>query len=1843
MIPNDADYVQAVSTNMNLELSMRFFALCNAIDYRETSLCIGVGDDYAMYRGTTDPRFTFLPHDFDTIMGQGDTSGSTSRSIWTMVDSPSTTDPSQRANFLARFMRHPKFAPIYFRELKRLCDTVLLPEEFNPLLDETLGGWVPENTRTSMKNFMAQRRASILSQLPLTYTVNVPLSQSSGYYRSTSATATLNGTANALDTATILVNGVNANYTVWQGTWTSSVALQPGVNRVVVQCLDTNGVPTYAQSVEIWYDTGLGTPVSGSIAASTGWSAASGPYHLTGNLTINSGATLTIQPGTTLYLDSGVNLTVANGGRLVAEGTELAPIHFMRPPGTSGSWGGMTINGGASSPETRIAYAHFQGNGSTAIHSSGGTVFLDHLTFGSTGHQYVSLDGSSFVVSNCEFPTPTGSFEPVHGTGGIKSGGRGIFLRNFFGAANGYNDVVDFTGGNRPSPIVQFINNVFIGSGDDHLDLDSTDAWIEGNIFMHAHKNGSPDTASAVSGGNDDGQASEITIIGNIIYDCDQAAMAKQGDFYTLINNTIVHQTHQGGLDTEGAVVCVADDGTAQAAGMYLEGNILYDVEQLVRNQTTAVVTFTNNLMPLPWAGPGGDNSSADPRLQYIPQVAETTFTNWASAQVLWDWFRLRPGSPAAGTGPNGQDKGVPLHLTSNSILQPLLGVSIAGAPVGSTPQTSATLTIGVNRIGSGLSATGWPDGSGYTHYRWRLDGAVWSAETPLATPISLTGLPNGPHYVEVIGMNDADSYQNDEVLGPDAGITRTPTWIVSPAASDVRLNEILARNDSAVPVEGRFPDLIELYNAGSAPVDLTGMGLTDQRGTPDKFLFPAGTILAAHEYLVLYADNETTPAGLHLGFALNADGDDVSLFGTNGVLLDSVAFGAQLADRSIGRLADGQWALGQPTFGSVNVPVEVGDEHALQINEWLASSPLFGYDFIELYNPGALPVSLGGLFLTDNPIDWPDRHAIADLTFIPAYGYRVFIADGQPGSGPDHLNFALSADLGTIALFDTSLGLIDCVYYPPQQADISQGRSPNGGMNIVTFSQPTPGSANPGPTFELGFGLALNELMANNSSYTDADGTITDWVELYNGTNVTTSLAGMSLSDNLADPRRWEFPAGVSIPPFSYLKIRCEGSLPASTNNEALLNTGFGLKASGGGLYLFDTLANGVGLLSGITYGLQAVDFTIGRVPDGSTNWTLTLPTPTTANIAASLGSPALVQINEWMAEPTSGADWFELYNPSGQPVALGGMYLTDNLTQPTKSRIPAFSYLGAGTNGWQKFVADSDPAAGADHVDFKMNGDEGEELGLITAAGVWIDAVQYLPQLPGVSEGSFPDGSDTIVRFPGTDSPGESNYRWLTDVVINEVMTHTPIGSPFEDAIELHNVTDASVDISSWWLSDSRNFLQKFRIPDGTILPAQGYQVFYENQFNFDPINDPERSFALSGAHGDDVILSSADATGELDGYRTRQKFGAASAGVSLGRYVDSLGQPQFVALNARTFGADDPATVEEFRMGTGESNAYPLVGPIVISEIMFNPPRLGTNDNVRDEYIELYNSSMVPVPLYDSIYPTNTWSFRDGVDFTFPTNMSIASGDFVLVVSFDPVTDPDSLAAFRATYQLNASATIVGPYSGKLNNDGEKLGLYKPDVPVNETNQDDSVTVFVPSVLVEQVDYLPGLPWPIGASGTSNSLQRVSAAEFGNDPANWIVGAPNPGPQAVVLDSDGDGMPDAWEDANGLKANDPTDASEDPDGDGLTNLEEYRAGTNPHDGTSSLAVTITTSGGMELSFVAVADHSYTVEYRDSLSEGTWLPLELVPALSTPATRVVNVSDPEFSATRFYRIRTP
>jgi hypothetical protein len=127
-------------------------------------------------------------------------------------------------------------------------------------------------------------------------------------------------------------------------------------------------------------------------------------------------------------------------------------------------------------------------------------------------------------------------------------------------------------------------------------------------------------------------------------------------------------------------------------------------------------------------------------------------------------------------------------------------------------------------------------------------------------------------------------------------------------------------------------------------------------------------------------------------------------------------------------------------------------------------------------------------------------------------------------------------------------------------------------------------------------------------------------------------------------------------------------------------------------------------------------------------------------------------------------------------------------------------------------------------------------------------------------------------------------------------------------------------------------------------------------------------------------------------------------------------------------------------------------------------------------------------------------------------------------------------------------------------------------------------------------------------------------------------------------VLPDTDGDGLPDAWETAHGLSAADPADAALDLDGDGQSNLTEYRAGTSPTDATSHLKIETVThaNGAATVSFNAASNQTYTVEWCAQPAGGAWS--RLADVLARPNNRRESVTDLSAGdAARFYRVVTP
>ena len=366
--------------------------------------------------------------------------------------------------------------------------------------------------------------------------------------------------------------------------------------------------------------------------------------------------------------------------------------------------------------------------------------------------------------------------------------------------------------------------------------------------------------------------------------------------------------------------------------------------------------------------------------------------------------------------------------------------------------------------------------------------------------------------------------------------------------------------------------------------------------------------------------------------------------------------------------------------------------------------------------------------------------------------------------------------------------------------------------------------------------------------------------------------------------------------------------------------------------------------------------------------------------------------------------------------------------------------------------------------------------------------------PSDPDANNWGLKDSWRPSALFGG--SPGYDDTGVIPNpgaVVINEVLAHSHGGAA--DWIELHNTTGAPINIGGWFLSDSDQDdagRMKYRIADGTTIEPSGYIVFYEDlHFGF-ASTDPGRliPFALS-ENGDQVVLTSA--VGDLlTGYRDVEDFDASETDVSFGRYKKSTGTYNFVPMSYKT---------------PSYANVYPMVGPIVINEIMYNPDLLpdSSYDNDEYEYIELHNISEVPVTLYDTV-SGESWRFTDGIEFSFPTDppVAIPPEGFLLIVK--------NPTAFAQRWVNVPAEEVLGPYDGRLDNGGEKVEIGKPG------DVDEFGTRYY--IRVDRVNYSDGShplgedPWPSQADGGGKSLSRKVAQEYGNDVVNWKAADPSPG---------------------------------------------------------------------------------------------------------------------------------
>jgi len=737
-----------------------------------------------------------------------------------------------------------------------------------------------------------------------------------------------------------------------------------------------------------------------------------------------------------------------------------------------------------------------------------------------------------------------------------------------------------------------------------------------------------------------------------------------------------------------------------------------------------------------------------------------------------------------------------------------------------------------------------------------------WTARVPVDEPTT------------VLALEGVD-WRGQPLPGAAASV---PVQYTGPAVvpeGRVVFNEIMYRPAAA------DASYVELYNASpNVAFDLSGWRIDGL-----DFVFPAGSVLAGGQYLVLAADgggfadaypsSTPIPAAVFSG-NLNDDGETLTLLkpaaGGGETLIDQVRYesgdpwpaaanggGAslQLIDPARDNRVPANWAAVESTGTPVPRWVHV-------VAPGTASS-----SSLYLYLGSAGDLYLDDVWLVAGSVAEAGPNLLANGGFESPLALPWVVGSNHAGSG-------LSTDV--VRSGASSLHLVASVGGTTRASSISQDVTPalvqgqpytlsfwyrestNGGpftarlslhgitvtvdpapSQQVTF---TPGAANsvltPSPAFPT---LWLNEIVpAAWDGMIDNRGEPEPWVELYNPGPASVSGEGLVLARSAADPSAWGFPADWSLGPGQFALVWLDGEPDESSGTE--LHAGFRPDPAPGRLLLMRSGGQGREVLDYADYGVTPGGQSWGSQVDGDpfVRSLLERVTPRASN--ANTGPPALVVINEWMAANTGASgiadpadqryqDWFELYNADSRTIDLTGWHVSDTVTNQFKFRIPAGYLLPPGGHllVWADEETDQNAPDQADlHVNFKLS-QEGEAIVLTRPDGTIADSVQFGPQTDAVSQGRSPDGAATIefLAAPtprGPNAAPPASPRIVAFAVGDDGAVMLTVETQPGRAYRLEFAEDVA---SGFWLEDQPSQTAAGVVIEFRTSPAASGQRFY------------------------------------------------------------------------------------------------------------------------------------------------------------------------------------------------------------------------------------------------------------------------------------------------------------------------------------------------------------------------------------------------------------------------------
>ncbi|MBQ9686497.1 MAG: CotH kinase family protein [Oscillospiraceae bacterium] len=232
--------------------------------------------------------------------------------------------------------------------------------------------------------------------------------------------------------------------------------------------------------------------------------------------------------------------------------------------------------------------------------------------------------------------------------------------------------------------------------------------------------------------------------------------------------------------------------------------------------------------------------------------------------------------------------------------------------------------------------------------------------------------------------------------------------------------------------------------------------------------------------------------------------------------------------------------------------------------------------------------------------------------------------------------------------------------------------------------------------------------------------------------------------------------------------------------------------------------------------------------------------------------------------------SDWIEIYNGSGEIIDFAGWSLSDKEGErgwvfPSTKLLDGDRLL--------VFASRKNHTGSVMHTDFALSGEE--HVWLYDSAGALVDEVSCGGCEADVSMARDEAGQwgPCLYPTPGYENSAEGYERYQQtlwpngDLVINEVMTANLAGltigySTTSDWVEIKNVSNHSVRLSDYWLSDSEDNRLRWRLPERTLAAGELLLIACEDDSAVRLGDVPNTGFALDSAH-EQLYLSDAAGT--------------------------------------------------------------------------------------------------------------------------------------------------------------------------------------------------------------------------------------------------------------------------------------------------------------------------------------------------------------------------------------------